>query len=165
MACERPPAAFGETRAKRARGSLTRHPKACSYGSEYTYNDSFLVVSGSVMPPPPDPVIATYCLPLASYVIGTAIALLSSFVTQSSFPVFASNARNRLSFVAPLNTTPPAVAIDPPILILPVFFFPSGSSSVMPNTTCQTISPVFALIAVNCPHGGFWHGQLCSPRS
>src|SRR5262245_10656017 len=33
------------------------------YGSAYTYNDSFLVGSGSVMPPPPDAVIATYCFP------------------------------------------------------------------------------------------------------
>src|SRR5262249_53385212 len=101
----------------------------------------------------------------AWYVIGTAIALLSIFVIHSSFPVFASKARKRLSLVAPMNTTPPAVAIDPPMLIRPVFFFPSGSSSVTPSVTCQAMSPVFALIAVNWPHGGFWHGQLCSPRS
>src|SRR5438105_2557203 len=114
------------------------------YGSVYTYKDSFRVGSGSVMPPPPDAVIATYCLPFfAWYVIGTAIALLSSFVAQSSFPVLASNARKRLSFVAPMNTTPPAVAMEPPILMRPVFFFPSGSSSVTPNVTCHAISPVF----------------------
>src|SRR5262245_37313872 len=93
------------------------------------------------------------------------MALLSSFVTHNSFPFLTSKARKRLSFVAPIKTTPPAVAIEPPLLIRPLFFFPSGSSSVMPSVTCHTISPVLALIAVNCPHGGFWHGQLCSPRS
>src|SRR5262245_56341367 len=97
--------------------------------------------------------------------MGTEIALLSIFVTHSSLPFFASKARKRLSFVAPMNTRPPAVAIDPPMLMRPVFFFPSGRSSVTPNVTCHTTSPVFELIALSCPHGGFWHGQLCSPSS
>src|SRR5262249_4710909 len=34
-------------------------------GSVNTYNDSFFVGSGSVMPPPPEAVIATYCFPFA----------------------------------------------------------------------------------------------------
>src|SRR5262245_49777150 len=97
--------------------------------------------------------------------MGTETALLLSLVTQSSFPFLLSNARNRLSFVAPTNTRLPAVAIDPPMFMRPVFFFPSGSSSVIPRVTCHTISPVFALIADSCPHGGFWHGQLCSPSN
>src|SRR5262245_4461085 len=41
-------------------------PRSGAYGNEYTYNDSFLVGSGSVMPTPPDPAIAPYCLPFVS---------------------------------------------------------------------------------------------------
>jgi hypothetical protein len=42
-----------------------------------------------------------------------ALILLSTCADHSSFPVFESNALNRLSLVAPIKTTPPAVAIGP----------------------------------------------------
>src|SRR5678815_5340434 len=93
-----------------------------------------------------------------------ACALISSFAVHSSLPVRESNARKRLSFVAAINTRPPAVAIGPPILRRPVFFFPSGSSSVTPSGTFHAMSPVLALTATRCPHGGFWHGQARAPE-
>src|SRR5689334_25173000 len=62
-----------------------------------------------------------------------------------------------------MNTSPPAVAIDPPPFTRPVFFLPSGSSSVTPNTMRQANSPVFAFTAVRCPHGGFWQGHDDDP--
>src|SRR5579859_6582545 len=95
--------------------------------------------------------------------MGIACALISSFVTHSSFPVFELNARKRRSLVAPMNTSPPAVAMGPPIFSRPVFLLPSGNSSVTPNVTCQANSPVLALTAISRPHGGFWHGHACSP--
>src|SRR5512138_2399230 len=96
--------------------------------------------------------------------MGTAWALISSFAAHSSLPVLESNARNRLSLVAAMKTRPPAVAIGPPILKRPVFFFPSGNSSVMPSGTFHATSPVFAFTATRCPHGGFWHGQARAPE-
>src|SRR5438552_989990 len=89
---------------------------------------------------------------------------MSSFAVHSSLPVFESKARNRLSFVAAMKTRPPAVAIGPPMLRRPVFFFPSGSSSVMPRGTFHAMSPVFALTAMRCPHGGFWQGHARAPE-
>src|SRR5215831_14291457 len=113
----------------------------------------------------PPATMATYCFPFFPwYVIGTACALISSFVVHSSLPVLESKARNRLSFVAPMNTRPPAVAIGPPMLRRPVFFLPSGNSSVIPNGTFHAMSPVFAFTAMRLPHGGFWHGHACAPE-
>src|SRR5262252_7673726 len=109
--------------------------------------------------------IATYCLPFfPAYVIGFELPAPGNDATHSSLPVFESNARMRRSFVAPTMTIPPAVAIGPALPLPPVFFFPSGSVSVMPSGTCQAMSPVFALTATSRAHGGRWHGRLAITR-
>src|SRR5205814_9956945 len=78
----------------------------------------------------PPAAITTYCFPLRPwYVIGTASPVASSFVIHSSLPVLESNARNLESVVAAINTSPPAVAIDPPIFAAPAFFRPCASTS------------------------------------
>src|SRR5437870_3169031 len=66
--------------------------------------------------------ITTNCLLifLLRYVIGVAWAFASRVATHNSLPVFASNARKRLSVVPPMNTTP-AETIEPPRLGVPVF--------------------------------------------
>jgi len=92
---------------------------------------------------PPVAVTATNCLPLLPrYVIGVACAEASSFAIHSSRPVAESNARKRLSSVAPMKTSPAAVAIEPPTLGLPVRCRSSGRLSLTPSTLCQTISPL-----------------------
>src|SRR5262245_30271745 len=112
----------------------------------------------------PAATIATYCRPsAAAYVIGTACAESGSSVTQSSAPVRESNARKRPSLVAPTNTSPAAVTIGPPTLSRPVPRLLSGSSSVIPSGTRQTISPFAASTATSSPHGGFWHGHASEP--
>lgn len=63
--------------------------------------------------------------------------------------------QERLSFVTPMKTSPPPVAMLPQRLMRPVFCLAAGSSLVMPNTVCKTIPPVLALIAVRLFHGGF----------
>src|SRR5579883_394549 len=93
-----------------------------------------------------------------------ACALMSSFAVHNSLPVLESNARMRLSFVAAMKTSPPAVAMGPPMFSRPVFFLPSGSSSVMPRGTFHAMSPVFAFTAMRFPQGGFWHGQARAPE-
>src|SRR5665213_905256 len=95
--------------------------------------------------------------------MGTEIALYSSLVSHSIFPVRESKARKRLSLVAPMKTKPPAVTMGPPKPMRPVLRLPSGSSSVTPRGTCQANSPVLAFTAVRRPHGGFWQGQLLAP--
>src|SRR6266581_2454713 len=90
--------------------------------------------------------------------MGVACALASSSPTQSCSPVRVLNARKRLSIVAPINTTPPSVTIEPPRLGAPVAVF---SSSITPSGTFQTISPVFTSTALSVPQGGFWHGHWC----
>src|SRR5277367_6112687 len=93
--------------------------------------------------------------------MGTAVAVYLSLVDHNSLPVFESKARKRLSLVAPMKTSPPAVAIGPANAPeRPVCCFASGSSSVMPRGTVQTISPVLMFTADKVSHGGFWHGQL-----
>ena len=93
--------------------------------------------------------------------MGTAVAVYWSFVDQSSWPVFESKARKRLSLVAPMKTSPPAVAMGPAKApARPVCCFAPGSSSVMPRGTVQAISPVLMLTADKLSHGGFWQGQL-----
>jgi carboxymethylenebutenolidase len=49
----------------------------------------------------------------------------SSLVDHNSFPVRASNARKRASSVAAMNTSPPAVAIGPPRVGVPLLVRPS----------------------------------------
>src|ERR1700685_1363270 len=93
--------------------------------------------------------------------MGTAVAVYRSLVTQSSLPVFESKARKRLSLVAPMKTSPPAVAIGPAKApARPVCCLAAGSSSVIPRGTVQTISPVLMFTADKLSQGGFWHGQL-----
>ena len=65
-----------------------------------------------------------------------------------------SNARNRRSAVAPMNTSPPAVAIAPPTLGEPTRRRPSGSSSLTPSGTSHAISPLAAWTAYSRAHGG-----------
>src|SRR5947207_3164024 len=92
-------------------------------------------------------------------VIGVACALAGSLVVQISLPVSLSNARKRLSLVAPINTSPPAVTSDPPIFDVPVGGTPLAiKSSTTPSTERQRNSPLSKLIAVRKPHGGFWQG-------
>src|SRR4051812_29049055 len=89
---------------------------------------------------------------------------MSSLVLHNSLPDFESKARNRLSFFAAIKTSPPAVAIGPPIFSRPVFLFASGNSSVTPKGTFHAMSPVFALTAIRLPQGGFWHGHARAPE-
>src|SRR6267378_4196177 len=113
--------------------------------------------------PPPPAAITTNCLPvfLPMYVIGLACALASRVAAHSCSPVFASNPRKRSSTVAPINTTPPAVTIEPPRFGVPVVVF---SSSTTPSGTFQAISPLFTSTALSVPQGGFWHGHWCSSQ-
>src|SRR5215472_11658631 len=98
--------------------------------------------------------------------MGIAVAVYSSFVTHSSLPVFESNARKRLSAVDPMNTSPPAVAIAPAVLVAPVCCLASGRASVIPRGTSQAKSPVAALTAIKRPHGGLKHGKFpATPHS
>ena len=59
-----------------------------------------------------------------------------------------------------MNSNPPAVATEPPMLYAPVSLNPRASSdSTRPKGIRQATSPVFTLIAKSSPHGGDWHGQ------
>src|SRR5260221_347255 len=107
-----------------------------------------------------------YCLLfLPRQLIGTEFTSMPVSVTQSSAPVRESKARNLPSTVAPTNTRPPAVAMDPPLVVgVPVFFTPSLSSSAKePNGTRHAISPVFTFTASSSPHGGCWQGHRLRP--
>src|SRR5262249_31345400 len=67
--------------------------------------------------------------------------------------------RKRLSLAPPIKTRPPAVAIEPPRLSVPVGAAPfAASSSTWPSGARQAISPVFKLTALSVPQGGCWHG-------
>ena len=99
-------------------------------------------VSGAARKPPPVEVMTTYCRPSRPrYVLGTACAAAPSLTVHNSRPFFASNARNRLSSVAPMKTSPLAVAIGPPFPGLPVRCFSGGRLSVTPRVTRQANSP------------------------
>ena len=53
--------------------------------------------------------------PASSYVAGVAFPANGSVVSHTTSPVVLSMARNfRSKFVAPMNTSPPAVTIGPP---------------------------------------------------
>src|SRR5271163_1831985 len=95
--------------------------------------------------------------------MGFAVAAYSSFVVQSSLPVFESKARKRASLVAPMKTRPPAVAMGPAKAPeRPVLRFSGGRKSVTPRGTCHAISPVFAFTANNRSQGGLMQGRLPS---
>ena len=60
-----------------------------------------------------------------------------------------------------MNTSPPAVTIGPPELLLaPVSCLPLGNSSVMPRRLAHRMSPVLALTAISRPHGGLMQGRV-----
>src|SRR5258707_13788519 len=118
---------------------------------------------------PPDAKTPTYCLPFfPSQLIGIEFTSIPTFVTQSSLPVRESNARNLPSTVAPTKTSPPAVAIDPPLVVgVPVLGTPSlSSSSNDPSGTFHAMSPEFTFTATISPHAGCWHGHCfgASPK-
>ena len=115
---------------------------------------------------PPEANTPTYCLPFLFFqVMGIEFTSTPKLVTHSSFPVRESNARNFPSSVAPMKTRPPAVAIDPPLVVgVPVLGTPSlSSSSKEPSGTRHAMSPEFTFTATSSPHGGFWHGQCFLP--
>ena len=61
--------------------------------------------------------------------------------------------------VPAMNTSPPAVTIEPPNVSVPVRGTPRAvNSTCSPSGTCQANSPVFKLIAVKTPHGGLIAG-------
>src|SRR5437879_1737623 len=132
-------------------GGRVHHP----YGNENATSASEYV-SLYLFPPPA--AITTYCLPdlRPRKVMGVAWALAGSIVSQSSLPVSLSKARKRESLVAPMNTRPPAVTIEPPRFAVPVGGIPRFTkSSMTPRTTRQRNSPRSRSMAVRCPHGGF----------
>src|SRR6476660_1853540 len=93
---------------------------------------------------PPPTATTTYCFPLTLYVEGVAYAPVSSTVSQRTLPVRESNARNLWSWVAPMKTNPPAVAMEPPKLVVPVSGIPRAvSSGCSPNGIRHRKSPVF----------------------
>src|ERR1041385_2760479 len=94
--------------------------------------------------------------------MGTALALRSTLVDQSSFPDFAAKARKRLSKVQPMNRSPEPVRTGPPLPLLPVFCFSGGSDGVIPRGTCHTICPVLTFTAVRRAHGGRKQGRFAS---
>src|SRR5688572_22306891 len=107
---------------------------------------------------PPPAATTTNCLPLFGprYVMGVACALAGKRVIHSSSPVSLSKARNLPSFVAPMNTSPPAVTIDPPKFGAPVLGIPRAvNSSYSPSADRQRCSPLLRSIAVRLPQGGF----------
>src|SRR5260221_7237869 len=69
-----------------------------------------------------------------------------------------------LSRAAPMKMSPPAVVIGPPPKLGAPVLLPSGTPPIVPNGSCQAISPVFTLIAVSLPHGGCQQGQPFTVR-
>src|ERR1043165_3565866 len=115
---------------------------------------------------PPEANTPMYCLPFfPCQLTGTEFTSMPTSVTHSSAPVFESKARNFPSMVAPTNTRPPAVAMDPPLVVgVPVFGTPSLSSSANePRGTRHAMSPVFTFTATISPQGGWLHGHCLVP--
>src|SRR5665213_4428878 len=87
--------------------------------------------------------------------MGLAYPFAGSLVAHNSLPVFDSYAWKYRSLVAPMNSNPPAVATEPPMLYAPVSLNPRASSdSTRPNGILQATSPVFTLIAKSSPPWG-----------
>ena len=96
-------------------------------------------------------------------VIGTSCAQAGSSVSHTCFPLFDSNARKRQSIVAPMKITPPAVAMLPPMLSVPVLSKPLAfSDSTKPSGTRHATSPRLTSIASSSPNGGAEHGIFVS---
>src|SRR5579871_5268422 len=107
-------------------GGLRRYPHHQS-GSVHAYRN----VGFAPFFAAPPAMTATYCLPFFPIqVIGFALTITLRSVDQSSIPLFSSKALNLPSAAAPMNTSPPAVAIGPPLFKgVPVFGTPNLSSS------------------------------------
>jgi hypothetical protein len=88
---------------------------------------------------------------------------MSRVAAHSSKPVRESKALKRRSLLAPMNSSPAAVVIGPPMFNRPVRCFGPESCSVIPSGTRHAMSPVCAFTATRFPHGGFWHGHAFSP--
>src|ERR1051325_6312001 len=93
--------------------------------------------------------------------MGVAWPPAGSSNDQSSAPVSESNARMKLSMGAAVKTRPPAVAIGPPSVMVPVFWpgmnEPSGES--------QTFFPVNRSTAETVPQGGALQGVPFGEKS
>src|SRR3954465_4781919 len=113
---------------------------------------------------PPPAATTTYCRPsLPRKVIGVTWAQAGSSVSHSCLPVFDSKARKRQSIVAPMKTTPPAVAMLPPMLSVPVLSKPlSFSDWKNPSGTFHATSPLFTSTATSSPNGLAEQGILVS---
>src|SRR4051812_24509572 len=99
---------------------------------------------------------ATYCLPLLIYVQGVDDPTAGNIVSHNNFPVAFSKAKSFLSAVPLINTRPPAVTIGPGDVEEPVIVAPcSCNSGSFPIGIFHSYSPVFKLIALSVPHGGF----------
>src|SRR6266542_1235431 len=102
---------------------------------------------------------ATYCLPLLIYVHGVDEPTAGRAVSHNNLPVVLSKVKNFLSFVPLINTSPPAVTTGPDKLEEPVIDAPfSCSSGTFPTGIFHSYSPVFRLIALSVPQGGFIAG-------
>src|SRR5579859_1775663 len=87
--------------------------------------------------------------------MGVACPPAGSSYFQISFPVSESNARKKLSIAAAVNTSPPAVAIGPPSVIVPVFI----PGRRLPSATSHTVFPSNKSTAATVPQGGVLHGS------
>src|SRR5258708_37708671 len=93
--------------------------------------------------------------------MGVAWPPAGSSKDQSSAPVSESKAKILLSMVEAVNARPPAVAMGPPRVMVPVFWpgmkEPSGES--------QTFFPVKRSTAETVPQGGALHGMPFGEKS
>src|SRR6266436_876968 len=87
--------------------------------------------------------------------MGVAWPLAGKSYFQSSLPVSESNARRPLSIAAAVNTTPPAVTIAPPSVIVPVFI----PEIKLPRGTSQIFFPSKRSTAATVPQGGALQGS------
>src|SRR5437868_3809062 len=117
-----------------------------------------MIASPNPNGPPPPAAMTTNWRPPASYVIGVARAPAGKSAFHSSRPVSVSNARIARSSVAPMKTTPLAVAIGPPRFTAP------GKPPMVPSGTFQAIAPVARFTATNAPNGGGVQGSRVGPR-
>ena len=103
---------------------------------------------------PPAAAVTTYCFPsLPMYVIGVAWPLAGNLADHNSAPVFASKARNRRSFAAPMKTRPLAVEMLPPEIsraCLQAKVAQFGERLFSPSGTVQAISPLIDVDGNQC---------------
>src|SRR5437764_9087917 len=91
--------------------------------------------------------------------IGVACPPAGSAPFHNSLPVSMSNARRYWSIAAAMNTSPPAVMIEPPRFGEPHADEPGTRAKlgIVPSGTCQRSFPLDKSIAVSVPHGGALH--------